>query len=79
MQSIIVASVRARGSAAGLMNTVGWLGGGAAAPVTIGILAKTYGLGVAIALASAVSLLAGAFLVVAIVLFVKRDQEAPAS
>jgi MFS family permease len=69
----------ARGSAAGLMNTVGWLGGGAAAPVTIGILAKAYGLGVAIALASAVYLLAGAFLVVAIVLFVKRDQEARAS
>jgi len=68
-----------RGSAAGLMNTVGWLGGGAAAPVTIGILAKAYGLGVAIALTSAVYLAAGAFLIVAIVLFVKRDQEALAS
>jgi MFS family permease len=68
-----------RGSAAGLMNTVGWLGGGAAAPVTIGILANAYGLGVAIALASAVYLAAGAFLIVAIVFFVKRDQEAPAS
>jgi MFS family permease len=65
-----------RGSAAGLMNTVGWLGGGAAAPLTIGILAKAYGLGVAIALTSGVYLVAGAFLVVAIVLFVKRDQEA---
>ncbi|MBZ5621077.1 MAG: MFS transporter [Acidobacteriia bacterium] len=62
-----------RGSAAGLMNTVGWLGGGAAAPLTIGILAKSYGLGVAIALASAVYLVAGAFLIAAIVLFVKRD------
>lgn len=68
-----------RGSAAGLMNTVGWLGGGAAAPVTIGILAKAYGLGVAIALTSAVYLAAGAFLIVAIVLFVKRDQEVRAS
>ena len=68
-----------RGSAAGLMNTVGWLGGGAVAPVTIGILSKAYGLGVAIALTSAVYLAAGAFLLVAIVLFVKRDQEARAS
>ena len=65
-----------RGSAAGLMNTVGWLGGGAAAPLTIGILAKAYGLGAAIALTSGVYLVAGAFLIVAIVLFVKRDQEA---
>lgn len=65
-----------RGSAAGLMNTIGWLGGGAAAPLTIGILAKSYGLGVAIALASVVYLAAGAFLIAAIVLFVKRDLEA---
>ena len=56
-----------RGSAAGLMNTVGWLGGGAAAPLTIGILANAWGLGVAIALASVVYLAAGAFLVAAIV------------
>jgi MFS family permease len=62
-----------RGSAAGLMNTVGWLGGGAAAPLVIGVLAQVYGLGVAIALASGVYLLAGAFLLTAIVFFVKRD------
>jgi len=55
----------ARGSAAGLMNTVGWLGGGAAAPLAIGILAGQYGLSVAIALASVVYLLAGAFLIAA--------------
>jgi MFS family permease len=68
-----------RGSAAGLMNTVGWLGGGAAAPLTIGILAKTYGLGAAIAMASVVYVVAGALLVTAIVLFVKRDLEASTS
>ena len=55
----------ARGTAAGLMNTVGWLGGGAAAPLVIGILAEQYGLSVAIALASVVYLLAGAFLITA--------------
>lgn len=68
-----VIPAEARGSAAGLMNTVGWLGGGAAAPLAIGVLAQVYGLGVAIALASAVYLAAGAFLLTAIVFFVKRD------
>ena len=63
----------ARGSAAGLMNTVGWLGGGAVAPLVIGALAQKYGLGPAIAMASGVYLLAGVFLVTAIVRFVKRD------
>jgi MFS family permease len=62
-----------RGAAAGLMNTVGWLGGGAAAPLVIGILAQAYGLGPAIALASAVYLVAGVFLVTAILRFVERD------
>ena len=65
----------ARGSAAGMMNTVGWLGGGAVAPLAIGVLAQTYGLGVAIAMASVVYLLAGGFLLTAIALFVKRDTE----
>ena len=63
----------ARGSAAGLMNTVGWLGGGAVAPLAIGIMAKQYGLGAAIAMASVVYLVAGLLLVTAIIAFVKRD------
>lgn len=54
-----------RGSAAGLMNTVGWLGGGAAAPLVIGVLAQQYGLSIAIALASLVYVVAGAFLITA--------------
>jgi MFS family permease len=58
-----VIPAEARGSAAGLMNTVGWLGGGALAPLIIGVLAQQYGLSVAIALASIVYLLAGAFLI----------------
>ena len=51
-----------RGSAAGFMNTVGWLGGGGSAPIVIAWLASAYGLGGAIAMASAVYLLAGMLL-----------------
>jgi MFS family permease len=62
-----------RGSAAGLMNTIGWLGGGALAPVTIGILAQTWGLSIAIALTGAVYLLAGAVLLLAIFRYAPKD------
>jgi MFS family permease len=65
----------ARGSAAGLMNTIGWLGGGALAPLTVGLLAKSYGLSIAIAMASAVYVLSGLFLLTAIVFFVDREVE----
>ena len=52
----------ARGTAAGLMNTVGWLGGGGSAPIVIGLLSREYGLGGSIAMASVVYLLAGCLL-----------------
>lgn len=55
----------ARGTAAGFMNTVGWLGGGGTAPLVIGIIAESRGLGAAIALASGVYLLAGILLLLA--------------
>jgi sugar phosphate permease len=55
-----------RGSAAGLMNTIGWLGGGALAPVTIGVLAARWGLSAAIAMTGGVYLVAGALLLLAI-------------
>jgi MFS family permease len=55
-----------RGSAAGLMNTIGWLGGGALAPVTIGVLAKMCGLSIAIAMTGAVYVVAGGLLLLAI-------------
>ena len=55
----------ARGSAAGLMNTVGWLGGGGSAPIVIAWLASRYGLGGAIAMASIVYLAAGGLLLTA--------------
>ncbi len=56
----------ARGTAAGFMNMVGWLGGGGVAPVAIGLIARSRGLGPAIAMASAVYVAAGLLLVGAI-------------
>jgi MFS family permease len=64
-----------RGTAAGFMNTVGWLAGGGTAPVVIGLIATRHGLGIAIALASVVYLAAAALLLAGIVLFVRRDTE----
>lgn len=63
----------ARGTAAGFMNTIGWLGGGGTAPIVIGLIAEGHGLGTAIALASTVYIAAGALLLVGIVFFVSRD------
>jgi MFS family permease len=54
-----------RGSAAGMMNTIGWLGGGALAPVTIGVLAKSFGLSASIAMTGGVYLVAGGLLLTA--------------
>ncbi len=63
----------ARGTAAGCMNMVGWLGGGGTAPIVIGYIAQQRGLGPAIAMAAAVYLVAGALLVTAILRYVGRD------
>jgi MFS family permease len=71
-----VIPAESRGSAAGLMNTIGWLGGGFTAPLTIGVLAGAWGLSVAIALAGAVYVLSGAVLLLAIFRFVARDVKA---
>jgi sugar phosphate permease len=65
----------ARGTAAGFLNSVGWLGGGGSAPVLIGWIARDRGLSAGITAASTVYLLACALLVVAAVLFVKNDSE----
>jgi len=54
------------------MNTVGWLGGGTA-PLLIGVVAQRTSLGFAIALASAVYVMAGLILLTPITFFVKRD------
>jgi hypothetical protein len=55
------------------MNTIGWLGGGALAPVTIGVLAKQWGLSAAIAMAGAVYVLAGTLLVIAAFRYAHKD------
>jgi MFS family permease len=65
----------ARGTAAGFMNTIGWLGGGGSAPIVIGLIAADRGLGTAIALASIVYVAAAALLLTAILFFVRRDAE----
>ena len=49
-----------RGTAAGLMNTVGW-GAGSAAPLVVGLLSDQYGLGAVIGWTAAVYLAAGLF------------------
>jgi MFS family permease len=63
----------ARGSAAGFMNAVGWLGGGGTAPIVIGWIAQRQSLGEAIALASTVYVAAAILLLTAMLLFVSRD------
>jgi MFS family permease len=55
----------ARGTAAGFMNMVGWLGGGGTAPIVIGYIAGRESLGAAIAMAASVYLVAGVLLIAA--------------
>jgi len=62
----------ARGTAAGFMNMVGWLGGGTA-PLVIGFLAARIGLSAAISSAALVYVLASLLLTTGILLFVRRD------
>lgn len=63
----------ARGTAAGFMNCIGWLCGGASAPLVIGFIAEKTSLSYAIATASLVYVAAAVLLVIGIVFFVKRD------
>ena len=63
----------ARGTAAGFMNMVAWLGGGGPAPIVIGYIAQGHGLSFAIAAASVVYIASALFLLTGIVFFVKRD------
>jgi MFS family permease len=62
----------ARGTAAGFINSMGWIGGGWA-PVAVGYIARDYGLSAGITAASVVYLLACALLLVAAFFFVERD------
>ena len=63
----------ARGTMAGLMNCVGWLGGGGSAPIVVGMIAQRTSLGFAIAATSGVYCVAGILLVTCAVLFMKKD------
>ncbi len=63
----------ARGTASGFMNSAGWLGGGGVAPIAVALLATRYGLGVGIASASAVYLLAAVLLLTAAFVFLVPD------
>ena len=63
----------ARGTMAGMMNCVGWLGGGGAAPIVVGLIARRSGLGFAIAITSVVYCLAGVLLLVCMAAFIERD------
>jgi fucose permease len=71
-----VIPAEARGTAAGVMNCAGWLAGGGAAPVVIGMIAQRYTLGAAIAMASLVYVAAGILLLTGILFFVKNDSAA---
>jgi MFS family permease len=62
-----------RGTTAGLMNMLGWLGGGASAPLVIGFLAEYHGLGLAISSAALVYVAAGILLLIAAFLFAPGD------
>jgi MFS family permease len=66
----------ARGTMAGLMNCVGWLGGGGTAPIVVGLIAQRSSLGFAIAAASAVYCAAGLLLILCMIFFVERDSRA---
>ena len=62
----------ARGTAAGFMNMVGWLGGGSA-PVVIGYIADHRSLSLAISMTAAMYLLAGVLLVLGMMKLGSRD------
>jgi MFS family permease len=61
-----------RGTAAGFVNMVGWLGGGAA-PVVIGFVAMRIGASRAISLSAFVYVAAGILLTLAATIFIRRD------
>lgn len=68
----------ARGAAAGLMNTVGWLAGGGTAPLAIGIIAEGRSLSFAIAITAVVYLLAAGFLLFGALRYAIRDVKSAA-
>ena len=64
---------QARGTASGLMNCVGWLLGGGAAPLAIGVLSLRIGLGASISFAAIAYVIAAALLAVGIAYTLPHD------
>lgn len=65
-----VVKVERRATAVGLMNAVGWIGGGFA-PIAVALAAQRYGMGAAISAGSAVYLVVGLLLVFATAKFMR--------
>lgn len=70
-----VIPANARGTAAGLMNCIGWLAGAGTAPIIIGRIADRHDLGYAIAITSVVYVVAGIILMLGALFFIRRDSE----
>ena len=68
-----VVTPSARGAMSGLMNCTGWMIGGGAAPIAVGLLSRRIGLGAAIAASASAYVLAGGLLLVGLTQFLKRD------
>jgi MFS family permease len=68
-----VVGPEARGTATGFMNMMGWLAGGATAPVLIGYLSGRIGLSYAMALAASAYVIASILLLIAALVFAPRD------
>ncbi len=68
-----VVGPQARGAATGFMNMMGWLAGGATAPVLIGYLSGSLGLSSAMAFAACAYVIASILLFVAAFIFAPRD------
>ena len=71
-----VVGAEARGTTSGVMNCVGWLLGGGAAPLAIGVLAAHLGLGPSISFASLAYLAAGGLLCFGMLRTLPRDLRA---
>jgi MFS family permease len=65
----------ARGVATGLMNSIGWLAGAATAPVVVGLLSGRIGLSLSVASTAAGCGAACVLVLVAALLFARRDVE----
>ena len=65
----------ARGTVSGLMNCTGWLIGGGAAPLAIGLLSRHLGLGPAVASSALAYVFAGILLLVGMIRYLPSDLE----